>query len=279
MSDTLIEVKELRKTFPDTTSFWPWNNGAFHAVDGVSFDVNVGETVALVGGSGSGKTTLGKILVNLDRPTSGHVYYHPKAGKDGLVPDITQFKGGKLRHLRQQIQMIFQDPFESLNPRRTIFDTIIEPLHAHRIGSLAERTEKVKEMLDAIALTPVADFMDRFPHQLSGGQLQRVAIARALIVNPRFVVADEPTSMLDVRTRGSIIDILLQLAEKTKVSYLYITHDLAVAKHISDRILVMERGKIVESGTTQSVLQAPKNQYTQTLIDSIPVSHPRQRGL
>lgn len=273
MLKPLIRVENLTKTYLVSTNQFSWKKSPFHAVDGVAFDVNVGETIALVGGSGSGKTTLGKILVNLDRPTSGKVYFHDKKH----VSDITRYRGERLRNLRRQIQMIFQNPFDSLNPRRTIFDTLIEPLHAHAIDSVLQRKKRVRQMLDAVSLTPTADFMDRYPHQLSGGQLQRVAIARALIINPRFVVADEPTSMLDVRTRAEIIDLMLELAEKTQVSYLYITHDLAVAQHVSNRILVMNQGQIVERGATNHVLQTPQHPYTSTLIESIPISHPNQR--
>ena len=241
-----------------------------HAVDNVSMAVDRGEMFGLVGESGCGKTTTGKLIVKLLEPTRG------KIAVDGV--DITRIRRGKpLRAFRRKVQMIFQDPYESLNPRFTVYDTVAEPLGLQGLRSLAEREATVAEILSAVGLTPPETFMFRFPHELSGGQRQRVAIARAMVIRPQFVVADEPTSMLDVSIRAGVMDLLVALRRELGVSYLYITHDLAVARYMCDRMAVMYLGKIVEQGPVEEVLRNPVHPYTRALISAVPVPDPTVR--
>jgi peptide/nickel transport system ATP-binding protein len=238
-----------------------------HAVDGVSFSLEPREIFGLVGESGCGKTTTGKLIVKLYEPTSGRIFL------DGQ--DITQIRRGPaLRQFRRSVQMIFQDPYESLNPRFTVFDAVAEPLLIHGVRALSEREARVAEILAQVGLTPPETFLFRFPHELSGGQRQRVAIARAMVIHPKCVVADEPTSMLDVSVRAGVMDLLLGLRQELGVSYLYITHDLAVARYMSDRLAVMYLGKIVELGPTEEVIQSPQHPYTQALLAAVPVPDP-----
>jgi peptide/nickel transport system ATP-binding protein len=239
------------------------------AVDDVTLDVRVGEAFGVVGESGSGKTTLGRMLVGLERPTGGRLRFT----LDGEPADVS---GIERRQLRQSVQMIFQDPYESLNPRMTIGDIVSEPLDVLRVGARGERHERVNRMLNHVGLAPAA-FTPRYPHELSGGQRQRVAIARAMIVEPRFVVADEPTSMLDVSVRTGIMQLLLRFKREMGVSYLYITHDLAVARYLCERIAVMRRGRVVELGPTDTVLERPLHPYTRALIAAVPVPDPSCR--
>jgi peptide/nickel transport system ATP-binding protein len=246
------------------------SNDFIHAVDGVSFSIPEGESLGLVGESGSGKTTTGKLLVRLTDPTSGQINVRLNGGET----DIASLKGKELKVFRRNVQMIFQDPYESLNPRRTIFDIIAEPLVVQGIGDIAQRETQVAELLAMVGLAPPDTFMWRFPHELSGGQRQRVAIARALIVLPSFVVADEPTSMLDVSIRTGIMNLMQELADRMDVTYLYITHDLAVARYMSNRLAVMYLGKIVEMGDTEEVLAHPLHPYTQALLSAVPVPDP-----
>ncbi|HYN89851.1 MAG TPA: oligopeptide/dipeptide ABC transporter ATP-binding protein [Ardenticatenaceae bacterium] len=266
----LVRVEGLKKYFPLTQGLFSRAQAFVHAVDDVSFEIRRGESVALVGESGSGKTTTGKLLVRLLDPTEGHIYLRA----NGSAVDVATLSGATLKSFRRDVQMIFQDPFESLNPRRTIFDTISEPLSVQGIGNVLEREERVAEMLAAVGLAPPTSFMFRFPHELSGGQRQRVAIARALVINPAFVVADEPTSMLDVSIRTAGMALMQQLADHLGVTYLYITHDLAVARYMSQKIAVMYMGKIVELGETEEVLQNPQHPYTRALLSAVPVPDP-----
>ena len=263
-----------------------------HAVDHISFEIGEGEIFGLIGESGCGKTTTGKLLVKLLEPTGGHIYFkqsntnnrsgNPVAAvadapvelRLGEYLDIAHLEGRELKEFRRNVQMIFQDPYESLNPRMTIYDIVAEPLKVQGIGSLVEREERVAEMLELVGLTPAGSFLFRFPHELSGGQRQRVAIARAMILNPSFIVADEPTSMLDVSIRTGVMNLMLELREEFKISYLYITHDLAVARYMCDRIAVMYLGKIVEMGPTEAVIQNPLHPYTKALIAAVPIPDP-----
>ncbi len=264
----LVSVEGLAKLFPVKRRVFAFRvHGYVHAVDGVSFAVEEGEVFGLAGESGCGKTTTGKLLVKLLPPTAGRIALEGQ--------DITLIRGGEaLRAFRRKVQMIFQDPYESLNPRFTVFDTVAEPLLLHGVRSLAEREALVGEILAQVGLTPPETFMFRYPHELSGGQRQRVAIARAMVIRPKFVVADEPTSMLDVSIRAGVMDLLLGLRQGLRVSYLYITHDLAVARYMCDRLAIMYLGKIVEIGPTEEVLHNPKHPYTQALIAAVPVPDP-----
>ncbi len=266
----LVTVKDLRKLYPLTTGLFRESRSFIHAVDGVSFTIPRGESLGLVGESGSGKTTTGKLLVRLVDPTEGQIHME----LNGWDMDIVHLRGGESKTFRRHVQMIFQDPYELLNPRRTIFDTIAEPLVVQGIGNLVEREEVVAHYLSLVGLSPPETYMFRFPHELSGGQRQRVAIARALVVVPDFVVADEPTSMLDVSIRTGVMNLMQQLADQLGVTYLYITHDLAVARYMSNKLAVMYLGKIVEMGDTEEVLAHPLHPYTKALLSAVPVPDP-----
>ncbi len=268
----LLSVQDLSKLFPVSSGNWFDRSRSFiHAVDGVQFELFKGESFGLVGESGCGKTTTGKLLVRLVDPTDGHIMFDDGEGEP---TDIATLKGKSLKAFRKQAQMIFQDPYESMNPRRTIFDTVAEPLRTQKIGSALDHIDRASQMLEMVGLTPPRSFMFRHPHELSGGQRQRVAIARALVVEPKFVVADEPTSMLDVSIRTGVMRLMEELASRLGISYLYITHDLAVARYMCDRIAVMYLGKIVEMGETEEVLQNPRHPYTRALLSAVPVPDP-----
>ncbi len=273
MTEPLVKVDRLTKLFPVSRGMFRRPVDFIHAVDGVSFEIAPGESLGLVGESGCGKTTTGRLLVKLMEATSGQILMHD----DGSMIDVAHIGSDDLRRFRRRVQMIFQDPYESMNPRRTVFDTVSEPLAVQNIGSLREREDRVAQMLQLVGLTPPNTFLFRYPHELSGGQRQRVAIARALVLDPSFVVADEPTSMLDVSIRISIMELMLELADTFDVSYLYITHDLAVARYMCDRIAVMYLGKIVELGDTEEVLSNPLHPYTRALLSAVPVPDPTYR--
>ena len=272
MENTLIEVKNLEKYFEISSGLFSRNKSIVKAVDGISFDIPFGSSLGLVGQSGCGKTTTARALSLLDPKTGGDInFYNSETQK---MQSIDELEGEELKKFRRNIQMIFQDPYESLNPRWNIKDIILEPLNIHNIGDLKEREEAVYEILKTVGLTPPENYMPRYPHELSGGQRQRVSIARTLIMKPKFVVCDEPTSMLDVSIRISIMDLMLNLAKDLEVSYLYITHDLAVARYMCDRIAVMFNGKIVEIAETEELLNNPIHPYTKRLISSIPIPDP-----
>jgi oligopeptide/dipeptide ABC transporter ATP-binding protein len=268
---SLVKVENLCMYFPVGNAFFSRSTSHIHAVDDISFDIPLGRSLALVGESGCGKTTTGKLLTRLYDPTHGHIYLQ---GKDGAMADLATLKGGDLKRFRRRVQMIFQDPYESLNPRLTIFDTVAEPLLVQGVGTVAEREDLTVRLLEQVGLTPASSFLFRYPHELSGGQRQRVAIARALVVSPDFVVADEPTSMLDVSIRTGVMNLMMELADRLGLSYLYITHDLAVARYTSHELAVMYMGKIVERGPTEDVLADPLHPYTQALISAVPVPNP-----
>jgi oligopeptide/dipeptide ABC transporter ATP-binding protein len=270
--ETLVRVENLRKLFPVGTGLFQRVRSYIHAVDGLNFELYPGETLGLVGESGCGKTTTGKLLVRLLEPTEGRILML----NDGEYQDVAHVSRGKeMKDYRRRVQMIFQDPYESLNPRLTIYDTVAEPLTVQGIGNIVEREDRVAEMLELVGLIPAAAFMFRYPHELSGGQRQRVAIARALVVEPIFIAADEPTSMLDVSIRIEIMRLMLEIGQRLSVSYLYVTHDLAVARYMCDRIAVMYLGKIVEMGDTEDILHNPQHPYARALLSAVPNPDPR----
>jgi oligopeptide/dipeptide ABC transporter ATP-binding protein len=269
--NTLVNVEGLTKLFPVPRGLFRKPRSFIHAVDGVSFGLRRGDSLALVGESGCGKTTTGKLLLKLIEPTGGHIYFHDK--EQGAA-DIANLRGQELKRFRRKAQMIFQDPYESMNPRLTIFDTVAEPLKVQDIGNPLERLDRVTQMLEMVGLTPPDSFLFRRPHELSGGQRQRIAIARALVIGPSFVVADEPTSMLDVSIRTGIMRLMNKLAQRLDISYLFITYDLATARYMSSRIAVMYLGKIVEMAETEELLKRPQHPYTKALLSAIPVPDP-----
>ena len=270
-----IEARNLVKHFPLRLGFFQTLTSKdiphVHAVDDVSFRIFPQEIFGLVGESGCGKTTTGRLLLRLVEPTAGDVFF-----KGTNVTAIDLERG--MRKLRRKMQVIFQDPYESLNPRMSIFDIIAEPLRIQKVVETEEEVrDKVAESLEELDLTPPEEFMYRFPHELSGGQRQRIAIARAFVLQPEFLVADEPVSMLDVSIRTEVLKLLLSLIHKFNSSFLYITHDIALARHICDRLGVMYLGKIVEKGLTEKVVHKPLHPYTEALISAVPVPDPTAR--
>ncbi len=265
----MVEVKNLKKLFPVQRRFWGKVHEFVYAVDEVNFSIKKGKTLGLVGESGSGKTTCGKLMVRLFEATSGNVFIDGK--------DIEHLKKKQLKEFRKIVQMIFQDPYESLNPRMTVMDTIVEPLLIQHIGDSVSREEKVFQTLEIVELTPPQEFIYRFPHELSGGQRQRVSIARALVIEPKFIVADEPVSMLDASIRVGIMNLLLRLKDKFNLTYLFITHDLAVARYMCDELAVMYLGKIVEKGQTEEVIKNPQHPYTRALLSAVPIPNPEYK--
>ena len=273
--NNLIEVRNLVKHFEVSGGLFSRNKRIIKAVDGIDFEIKAGESLGLVGQSGCGKTTTARSLCLLDPKTSGDVNFYNSESQKMVSIDEIDDEG--LRQFRRNMQMIFQDPYESLNPRWTIKDIIKEPLDIHNIGDLKDREEAVIEILKTVGLTPPQNYLSRYPHEISGGQRQRVSIARTLIMKPKFVICDEPTSMLDVSIRISIMDLMLNLAKELNVSYLYITHDLAVARYMCNRIAVMFNGKIVEIAESEELLKNPIHPYTKRLISSIPIPDPNYK--
>lgn len=266
---TLLEVKNLNMHFPIRGGLLKKQTGSVFAVNDVSFALEAGETFGVVGESGCGKSTLGRAIVRLYNPTSGHVFFKGQ--------DIAHLKKSALKNFRRQIQMIFQDPYASLNPRMTIAAILEEPFKLHGIGNSAERREKVKELVTLVGLR-VTD-INKFPHEFSGGQRQRIGIARALALNPDIVVCDEAVSALDVSIQAQILNLLIDLQRKLKLTYIFISHDLNVVRYISDRVAVMYLGRIMELARADEIYRAPAHPYTKALMAAAPVPDPRRASV
>jgi oligopeptide/dipeptide ABC transporter ATP-binding protein len=263
--DLLIDVQDMKIYFPVTAGFLISRKIADNkAVDGITFNVKKGETLGLVGESGCGKSTTGRALLQLYKPTSGSVVF------DGV--DMTRARGEQLRLLRRRMQMIFQDPYASLNPRMSVRDIIDEPMLIHKLGNKSERHDRVAELMRIVGLNPY--YATRFPHEFSGGQRQRIGIARSLAVSPDFIVCDEPVSALDVSIQAQIINLLEELQEQFGLTYLFIAHDLAVVRHISDRVAVMYLGKLMEMADRNEIYDNPLHPYTKALLSAVPIPDP-----
>jgi len=258
----ILQLKDISKTYISKTSFLGGCGKEIVALNHISLEIFKGEIFGLIGESGSGKTTAGRLIVKLEKPSAGRIFLNGN--------EITGLRGKALNNFRLKVQMIFQDPYQSLNPQLSIYDTISEPLHIHKIENVQARKYLVIQALKSAGLTPPDDFLHRYPHQLSGGQRQRVAIARAMILKPKFVIADEPTSMLDASISAQIFNILLEMREKLDTTFLFISHSLAAARYLCDRIAVIYRGNLVEIGPGEAVIQKPKHPYTQALLDALP---------
>ena len=256
----LVEIRDLTKLFPIRRGLFRRHTGDIRAVDGVTLDIHRGETLALVGESGSGKSTLGRLILRLMEPTSGSIHL------DGT--DLLALPREPLRKMRRRMQIIFQDPYSSLNQMMTVKTIVREPLTIHRIGNRRERDDRATELLRLVGLKP--ELARRYPHELSGGERQRVGIARAIALEPAFLVADEPVTALDVSVQAQILNLLLELQEKLSLTYRFIAHDLRVVEHVSDRVAVMNRGKIVELQKRVDLFRSPQHEHTRELLASIP---------
>lgn len=265
----LLDVQGLKKYFPVKGPLGSLGGarGQVKAVNGVSFQLYEGETFGVVGESGCGKSTMGRTILRLTDPTDGKALYKDE--------DIFQMSGKALRNIRKELQMVFQDPFSSLNPRKRIGQTLEEPLVIHSIGEKKERTERVMDIMNKVGLQ--LDHYYRYPHEFSGGQRQRIGLARALVVNPNIVISDEPVSALDVSIQSQIINLLQLLQEEYKLTYLFIAHDISVVRHISDRIGVMYLGQMVEQAPTDSLFATPLHPYTQALLSAVPIPNPKKK--
>jgi len=264
----VLEAQNLVKHFPVRSALLRRTTGHIQAVDGINLTVEKGRTLGLVGESGSGKSTLGRLLIQLIEPTSGTVTVGGR--------EITHLSEHKVRPLRREMQIVFQDPYSSFDPLATIADSLAEPLRTHTKMNTKEREQRVGELLELVRLR--AAHRHRYPREFSGGQLQRIAIARALALQPKLLVLDEPVSSLDVSIQADVINLLQDLQEQLELSYVFIAHDLAVVRHVSDRIAVMYLGRIVEEGDADEVYFRPKHPYTQALLSAIPIAHPDERG-
>ncbi|MBT9286705.1 MULTISPECIES: ABC transporter ATP-binding protein [Bacillus] len=261
--ETILELKDVKKYFPIRSGFFQRKVGDIKAVDGVSFSLKRGETLGIVGESGCGKSTAGRTMIRLYKPTDGRILFKGQ--------DISGLSEDKLRKsVRKNIQMVFQDPFASLNPRKTLRSIIKEPFQTHHMYSMSERNERVEELLAKVGLHP--SFANRYPHEFSGGQRQRIGIARALTLNPELIIADEPVSALDVSIQAQVINLMEELQEEFNLTYLFISHDLSVVRHISDRVGVMYLGKMMELTDKHELYGNPLHPYTQALLSSVPVT-------
>ncbi|MFE9815033.1 dipeptide ABC transporter ATP-binding protein [Streptomyces sp. NPDC005773] len=267
--EPILEVRDLVKHYPLTQGILIKKQiGAVKAVDGVSFDLAAGETLGIVGESGCGKSTVARMLVHLEQPTSGAIRYKGE--------DVTKLSGRALKAVRRNIQMVFQDPYTSLNPRMTVGDIIGEPYEIHpEVAPKGDRRRKVQDLLDVVGLNP--EYINRYPHQFSGGQRQRIGIARGLALNPEIIVADEPVSALDVSVQAQVVNLLDRLQAEFNLSYVFIAHDLSIVRHISDRVGVMYLGRFAEIGTDEEIYDHPTHPYTQALLSAVPVPDPMAR--
>jgi len=266
--DTLLEVRDLRKHFPVRGGLLRRVVAQVKAVDGVSFTLGTGQTLGLVGESGCGKSTLGRAILQLQKPTGGQVILEGE--------DLTAAGPARMLEMRREMQIIFQDPFASLSPRRTVAQTIREPLDVHRIGTPAERNRRVEELLQVVGMRTAV--LDRYPHEFSGGQRQRIGIARALALNPKLIVADEPVSALDVSVRAQVLNLIARLQRERGIAFLFISHDLSVVEHVSDQVGVMYLGKLVEMAPAKEIYRDPRHPYTQALLSAVPVPDPARKS-
>ncbi len=276
MSDTnspILSVRKLKRYFPIRRGVFRRTVGFIKAVDGVDFDIDLGETLGLVGESGCGKTTTGRCILRAIEPTEGEILYQSDGSRS---IDVQALSREGLREFRRNVQMIFQDPYASLNPRLSVLDTIAEPIRAHKLLEGKALEDRVKELMTLVGLD--MRYLRRYPHAFSGGQRQRIGVARALALNPELLVADEPVSALDVSVQAQILNLLKTLQRKFRFSYLFIAHDLSVVKHISDRVAVMYLGKIVEVSETNELFRHPLHPYTEALLSAVPKPNPRIKG-
>ncbi len=267
--DIILKVKDLKMHFPLRQGMLQRQVGVIKAVDGVSFELREQEVMGLVGESGCGKTTVGRALLRLYDPTDGEVLFHKR---DGDWVDVAQLNRKEMKNLRKEMRMIFQDPFSSLNPRLTVRDLIAEPLVIHGLASGSEITARVAQLMNAVGLKPA--YMGRYPHEFSGGQRQRIGVARTLALNPRLIVADEPVSALDVSVQAQVLNLLQNLKDDYRLTFIFISHDLSVVEHICDRIAVMYVGNLVEVAPTDELLRNPKHPYTEALVSAVPPADP-----